>query len=140
MVMDAIETALLAGPGSTAHSIVQTGGAVIRHSVRSRRDCPRCGSFSSEPASLHAHCGRRTGIVATLDLTDRPVAGAFRATAVWTPPLPASRARFENPSAAEIVWLRAQTQFVVQQRISTMTPAERQQFDRLMKPQPRLGR
>jgi hypothetical protein len=52
------------------------------------------------------------------------------------------RVRAENPYAAEIEQLRAQAQLadLMQQRISTMTPAERQQFDRLMKIESRRGR
>jgi len=48
----------------------------------------------------------------------------------------------EKPYSEEVDRLRAQAAFadVVQRRMSTMTPAERQQFDRLMKPQPRPGR
>ena len=47
----------------------------------------------------------------------------------------------QKPYAAEIEQLRAQAQFadLVHQRISTMTPAERQQFDRLMKMESRRG-
>ena len=89
MVMDVVESAFRAGAGTIAHSIVQTTGTMIRHTVNSRRDCPRCGAFSPERVPLQAHCSRRTGIVAKMELTDRPVAGAFRATAIWTPPLPA---------------------------------------------------
>jgi hypothetical protein len=54
----------------------------------------------------------------------------------------AARARAENPTSEELEQLRAQAAFaaVVQQRVSTMTPAERQQFDRLMKTESHRGR
>jgi hypothetical protein len=54
----------------------------------------------------------------------------------------AVRVRGENPYAAENERLRAQAEFsdLVQRRLSTMTPAERQQFDRLMKIESRRGR
>jgi thiazole/oxazole-forming peptide maturase SagD family component len=89
MVIDVVDAAFRGGAGTTAYSIAQAGGSLIRHTVNGRRDCPRCGASSPQSLPLDAHCSRRTGIVAKLELTDRPVAGAFRATAVWTPPLPA---------------------------------------------------
>ena len=57
--------------------------------------------------------------------------GVGQAVQVWA----------DKPYSEELDRLRAQAAFaeVVQHRISSMTPAERQQFDRLMKLQPRPG-
>ena len=64
------------------------------HPVFPRLDCVRCASL---PAPAHTplriHCSPWTGIVNRMELSTVRSAGAYRATATWTPPLPVGDAR-----------------------------------------------
>jgi ribosomal protein S12 methylthiotransferase accessory factor len=91
MIVDALDAVVGAGCGSTARSVRYATGALTLHHVVARRDCARCGLSSAPAIPLRAHCSRLTGIVTSMEMTEKPTAGAFRTTAVWTPPLPASR-------------------------------------------------
>jgi thiazole/oxazole-forming peptide maturase SagD family component len=91
-------TALLAGDSLEA---LQAGAISIAYSDRKtawhplfpRRNCPRCSHLVEADVPLRIHCSRWTGIVNSMELTSVPSAGAYRATATWTPPLPIGDAR-----------------------------------------------
>lgn len=69
-------------------------GREARHFVFRRADCASCGKAPpAHPSSLYVHCSPWTGIVQQVELTGTPVAGAYRSTAVWTPPRPVGSAR-----------------------------------------------
>jgi thiazole/oxazole-forming peptide maturase SagD family component len=80
-------------------AICAAGKGTAAHPVFRRQDCKFCGVAGEQAVdtSLHAqlrmHCSPWTGIVNRLELTKEPSAGAFRATATWTPPLPIDDAR-----------------------------------------------
>jgi thiazole/oxazole-forming peptide maturase SagD family component len=79
---------------STALSCSHSGGRWGRHPVYPLRKCLLCGDANHDVTNgLLVHCSPWTGIVRHLDLTRAPSAGAYRATAIWTPPLPVEGAR-----------------------------------------------
>lgn len=71
-----------------------SGGKPQRHPVFPRRDCLQCAAIPMSPrATLRVHCSPYTGIVNRMQVSDAPVAGAYRATATWASPLPVPGAR-----------------------------------------------
>jgi ribosomal protein S12 methylthiotransferase accessory factor len=58
------------------------------------RTCPRCARLPlGGQIPLRIHCSPWTGIVNRMELSSMPSAGAYRASATWTPPLPVAEAR-----------------------------------------------
>lgn len=78
--------------GLVAHSYLD--GTRSWHPLYPRRGCPRCGDLAEgvkPPMSIH--CSRWTGIVHPVEVTAAPVAGAYRARAMWSAPLPVNERR-----------------------------------------------
>lgn len=79
---------------SGAVSLVYGEWNPIWHPVFPLRDCLRCAPFAAGVhSSPRAHCSRWTGIVNRMEATIAPSAGAFRASALWSPPVPVGNAR-----------------------------------------------
>jgi ribosomal protein S12 methylthiotransferase accessory factor len=77
-----------------AVSVAYAGSSTAWHPVFPLRDCPRCAGLAGRAhTSPLAHCSRWTGIVNRMEATRAPSAGAFRASAWWSAPVPAGRSR-----------------------------------------------
>src|SRR5262249_45289407 len=66
---------------------IHTAGTSF-HTVAALHDCATCKQVTKCAPSLRNHCSRLTGIVTHVELTEQPVAGAYRARARWRAPRP----------------------------------------------------
>lgn len=81
-------------PSISIEALDYATGHVTRHPVFPRRNCPRCGPGDPPPGlPLRVHCSPVTGIVKSVELSNAPSAGAYRALAVWNSPPPIAGAR-----------------------------------------------
>lgn len=77
-----------------AVSLSYNSAKMTRHPIFPRRDCANCNQLHFEIENTpRIHCSRWTGIINQMEVSTESSAGAFRASASWSPPVPVNQSR-----------------------------------------------